>query len=143
MSLESAETENLFSYGSLQAEAVQLATFGRRLEGRPDSLVGYRIALIPIEDPNFVNINGDTHHRNLEFTGIASDLVEGAVFAVTGKEQTSGSYEPADWRGACSPEVGDSRLGLPVRIISMTSDRPSLDDALRFSSVRGNDQLLC
>lgn len=99
MSLESAEIENLFSYGSLQAEAVQFATFGRRLEGRPDSLVGYRIALIPIEDPNFVNINGDTHHRNLEFTGVDSDLVEGVVFTVTRKElEQADSYEPADYR---------------------------------------------
>jgi hypothetical protein len=99
VTLESAETEHLFSYGSLQAEAVQLATFGRRLEGRSDSLVGYRIALIPIADPNFVNINGDAHHRNLEFTGIASDLVEGVVFTVTRKElEQADAYEPADYR---------------------------------------------
>ena len=99
MPLESAETDKLFSYGSLQAEAVQLATFGRRLEGRLDSLVGYRIALIPIEDPNFVNINGDAAHRNLEFTGIASDSVAGAVFTVTRKElEQADSYEPTGYR---------------------------------------------
>jgi len=99
MTLESAETANLFSYGSLQAEAVQLATFGRRLEGRSDSLVGYRIALIPIEDPNFVNINGDALHRNLEFTGDGSDSVDGSVFTVTRKElEQADSYEPAGYR---------------------------------------------
>ena len=32
----------LFSYGTLQQEDVQLATFGRRLTGVSDALVGYR-----------------------------------------------------------------------------------------------------
>lgn len=32
------DTENLFSYGTLQSEAVQLATFGRRLEGTVDRI---------------------------------------------------------------------------------------------------------
>jgi hypothetical protein len=35
--------EYLFSYGTLQDEAVQLATFGRRLSGEPEVLEGFRI----------------------------------------------------------------------------------------------------
>ena len=31
----------LFSYGTLQQQNVQLATFGRLLKGSPDSLVGF------------------------------------------------------------------------------------------------------
>ena len=39
----------LFSYGTLQQENVQLATFGRRLEGRPDRLPGYAVQPVTIE----------------------------------------------------------------------------------------------
>ena len=40
------DPENLFSYGTLQSVAVQLATFGRRLAGKADRLIGYRVTLI-------------------------------------------------------------------------------------------------
>jgi hypothetical protein len=36
----------LFSYGTLQQEDVQLTTFGRRLAGVADSLVGYRQSMV-------------------------------------------------------------------------------------------------
>lgn len=32
--------ENLFSYGHIRCENVQLATFGRKLTGQPDNLSG-------------------------------------------------------------------------------------------------------
>jgi gamma-glutamylcyclotransferase (GGCT)/AIG2-like uncharacterized protein YtfP len=99
MSLEEKETEYLFSYGTLQTEAVQLATFGRRLEGKPDTLVGYSLTMIRIEDQNFVAASGAAYHRNIQFTGIASDLVEGSVFTVTRKElEQADAYEPADYK---------------------------------------------
>ncbi|HZS07658.1 MAG TPA: gamma-glutamylcyclotransferase family protein [Blastocatellia bacterium] len=100
MSPQEKETESLFSYGTLQAEAVQLATFGRRLEGRPDALVGYSLTMIPIRDQNVVATSGDTHYRNVQFTGIASDLVEGTVFRVTRKEleQADAYEEVADYK---------------------------------------------
>ena len=79
-------TEKLFSYGTLQIEAVQLATFGRRLQGQPDTLVGYRLTTIR---------SGSADHRNLQFTGKASDYVEGMVFDVTRKElEQADAYEP-------------------------------------------------
>ena len=100
MNLEDKETENLFSYGTLQIEAVQLATFGRRLKGQPDLLVGYSVTLIPIRDQNFVATSGSTHHRNIQFTGLASDLIKGTVFAVTKKEleQADAYEEEADYQ---------------------------------------------
>jgi gamma-glutamylcyclotransferase (GGCT)/AIG2-like uncharacterized protein YtfP len=95
MNLEENEPEHLFSYGTLQTEAVQLATFGRLLEGEPDVLVGYCLRMIRIEDQDFVASSGTAHHRNLQFTGAASDLVEGTVFNVTRKElEQSDEYEP-------------------------------------------------
>ena len=99
MSLEEKETENLFSYGTLQAEAVQLATFGRRFEGKPDVLVGYSLTMIRIQDQNFVAASGTEHHRNIQFTGNTSDLVEGTVFTVTKKElEQADAYEPASYK---------------------------------------------
>lgn len=99
MGLEEEETENLFSYGTLQTEAVQLATFGRSLAGQPDMLVGYSLTMMRIEDQNFVAISGTAHHRNLQFTGSASDLVAGTVFTVTRKELAQAdAYEPAGYQ---------------------------------------------
>ena len=87
--MEEMLTESLFSYGTLQTPAVQLATFGRRLQGRPDTLVGYRLTTIRIEDED---------HRNLQFTGSASDYVEGTVFEVTKKEiEQADAYEPDEY----------------------------------------------
>ena len=85
----------MFSYGTLRLEDVQLATFGRRLEGRPDVLVGYRLVMITIGDEDFVAKSGSAEHRNLQFTGNASDFVEGTVFIVTREElEKSDAYEP-------------------------------------------------
>lgn len=41
---------SLFSYGTLRQSDVQLATFGRLLDGTPDTLVGYRLGKIEITD---------------------------------------------------------------------------------------------
>jgi len=99
MSLEE-DTENLFSYGTLQDEAVQLATFRRSLEGRADALVGYRLTLIPIRDQAVLLAGSETHYRNIQFTGDASDVVEGTAFTVTKREleQADEYEEPADYR---------------------------------------------
>jgi hypothetical protein len=94
-SQQQSEMENLFTYGTLQLEEVQLSTFGRKLEGKPDALVGYRLVMIEIQDEDFVVKSGTADHRNLQFTGDSSDLVEGIVFAVTMEElEQSDAYEP-------------------------------------------------
>ncbi len=93
------ETERLFSYGTLQTESVQLSTFGRRLSGSPDALVGYRLRMIKIEDQDFVMTSGAEYHRTLEFTGNSSDFVEGTVFSVTQKElEQADAYEPDGYK---------------------------------------------
>ncbi|HEX5602349.1 MAG TPA: gamma-glutamylcyclotransferase family protein [Pyrinomonadaceae bacterium] len=90
-----SETERLFSYGTLQTESVQLSTFGRTFSGSPDALVGYRLRMIKIEDQDFVVTSGAEYHRTLEFTGSASDFVEGTVFSVTQPElEQADAYEP-------------------------------------------------
>lgn len=79
-------SESLFSYGTLQLEAVQLATFGRRLEGANDTLRGFELLALEIEDPAVVAISGKAQHTMASFTGRASDVVSGVVFAVTPEE---------------------------------------------------------
>ena len=98
MSLQEKETENLFTYGTLRTEEVQLSTFGRRLEGSPDVLPGYRLVIIRIEDQDFVVKSGTADHRNIQFTGSPSDFVEGIVFRVTKSElEESDAYEPVGY----------------------------------------------
>jgi gamma-glutamylcyclotransferase (GGCT)/AIG2-like uncharacterized protein YtfP len=92
-------TENLFTYGTLQSEEVQLETFGRRLEGHADALPGYTLKTIVIEDQDFVAKSGTEIHRNLQFTGDPSDFVEGTVYSVTLQElEQADSYEPDGYK---------------------------------------------
>ena len=87
--------EHLFTYGTLQLAQVQLDTFGRKLEGKPDVLPGYRLVTIRIENADFVAKSGTADHRNLKFTGNETDFVEGIIFSVTSEElEESDSYEP-------------------------------------------------
>lgn len=76
----------LFSYGTLQQEEIQLATFGRRLDGQPDEIVGFVAALVEIEDPEVAADLGKTHHANVEFNGSDSSRVAGTVFEITDAE---------------------------------------------------------
>ena len=76
----------LFSYGTLQDERVQLATFGRRLEGRPDALVGFETSQVRIDDPVEVAHTGLTHYQNAVPTNRAGATVSGAAFEVTDAE---------------------------------------------------------
>jgi gamma-glutamylcyclotransferase (GGCT)/AIG2-like uncharacterized protein YtfP len=73
----------VFSYGTLQQQEVQQATFGRRLLGSADELAEYQQVLIKIEDPGVVAVSGKTHHPIVKFTGIAADRVAGTVFEIS------------------------------------------------------------
>jgi hypothetical protein len=50
MTIKDPATEFLFSYGTLQLESVQMATFGRVLSGLSDVLSGFAEAPLPIAD---------------------------------------------------------------------------------------------
>ena len=67
-------------------EAVQMATFGRRLTGPRDALPGFELVSLQIEDPAVVAISGKAQHTMAKFTGRVSDVVSGTVFAVTRQE---------------------------------------------------------
>ena len=94
--MNDVHSELLFSYGTLQLEAVQLATFGRPLAGTSDALRGFELAVLKIEDATVIAISGKVHHTMATFTGRASDVVSGTVFAVTRDEiQNADKYEVA------------------------------------------------
>jgi gamma-glutamylcyclotransferase (GGCT)/AIG2-like uncharacterized protein YtfP len=76
----------LFSYGTLQQEEVQLATFGRRLAGADDALVGYEQAMVAIEDAQVVATSGRSHHPIVRPCTDPASRVAGRVFEVTEAE---------------------------------------------------------
>lgn len=89
--------ENLFSYGTLQLESIQLKTFGRKLEGHPDVLTGYKLSLVKIKDEAVVASSGMTHYNNILYTGNESDQINGTVYIITGDElKQADEYESAD-----------------------------------------------
>jgi hypothetical protein len=76
----------LFSYGTLQQEDVQVSTFGRKLAGEKDLLLGYEPSLVKIPDPAVAQRLGKTHHDNVRPTGDDWSTVQGTVFEVTDDE---------------------------------------------------------
>jgi len=76
----------LFSYGTLQQEEVQVSTFGRKLEGEKDLLIGYEPSLVRIPDATLAERLKRTHHDNVKNTGDDWSTVQGTVFEVTDEE---------------------------------------------------------
>jgi hypothetical protein len=96
MAVNELYSEFLFSYGTLQLEAVQMATFGRQLAGTSDALLGFELVSLKIEDQAVVAISGKALHTMAKFTGRASDVVSGTMFTVTpGEIQNADKYEVA------------------------------------------------
>jgi hypothetical protein len=88
----------LFSYGTLQDKAVQMAHFGRLLLGRPDSLPGYTLLPITIDDPTVVALSGKAQHMIARRSG-AADEVTGMAFEITARElDAADRYEVAEYR---------------------------------------------
>jgi hypothetical protein len=84
----------LFSYGTLQQENVQLATFGRRLEGGRDSLVGFRQSMLEMTDPEVIATSGKRHHPIATWSGDPSQQIVGTAFVVAPEElQQADRYE--------------------------------------------------
>ena len=79
-------TVALFSYGTLQQPEVQIATFGRRLEGRPDTLAGYALRPLAITDPAVVATSGSAVHAIACRTGRPDHIVAWVVFLLTEAE---------------------------------------------------------
>ena len=76
----------LFSYGTLRQAEVQIANYGRLLDGRPEVLVGYRLAPVAIADPDVVRISGKAVHTIAVASGAPHDFIEGVVFTLSEAE---------------------------------------------------------
>ena len=94
----------LFSYGTLQQDNVQQATFGRLLKGSADALVGYAQSMVRIEDADVVAKSGKTHHPIVAFTGEREDRVAGTVFEISDAELAAAdAYEVDAYRRVLAP----------------------------------------
>lgn len=90
---------NLFSYGTLQKEQVQIETFGRLLQGEKDILTGYKLEMLEITDPEVLRKSNQKYHPILAFSGNAEDEVEGVLFEVTDEEiLQADEYEVDDYK---------------------------------------------
>jgi gamma-glutamylcyclotransferase (GGCT)/AIG2-like uncharacterized protein YtfP len=95
----------LFSYGTLQNEAVQLSVFNRKLKGQNDAIKGYRISQVQIRDEEVVAISGLSHHLIL-IPGESGDLVDGMVFEITDEELLNADdYEAEEYKRVLAPTI--------------------------------------
>jgi Gamma-glutamyl cyclotransferase, AIG2-like len=84
----------LFSYGTLRQENVQLATFGRLLDGRPDSLAGFALSPMTITDPHVIATSGAGVHTIARPGGNPGERIAGMVFILTPAEiEAADRYE--------------------------------------------------
>ena len=91
--------ELLFSYGTLQQKNVQIANFGRELNGTKDLLPRYVLGEILITDERVLRESGKSIHQILEFTNNINDEVPGSVFEVTVDElKQADDYEVDDYK---------------------------------------------
>ena len=88
----------LFSYGTLRLPAVQLATFGRLLDGRDDAAPGYRLTWVEITDPDVIATSGSDRHPIMVESDEPADAVEGRVLEITQDELAAADeYEVDDY----------------------------------------------
>jgi len=98
--------ELLFSYGTLRQTDVQLSTFGRELDGRPDAIVGYELDHVTISDPHVIATSGSDRHPMLKPSDRDDAAVEGTVFAISETELAAADdYEVDDY----------ARISVPLR----------------------------
>lgn len=92
-------TELLFSYGTLRQREVQLATFGRELDGVTDAIVGYDLDHVTITDPHVIATSGSDRHPILRQSDAHDACVTGTVFAISAEELSAADeYEVDDYR---------------------------------------------
>ncbi|HKC02947.1 MAG TPA: gamma-glutamylcyclotransferase family protein [Sphingomicrobium sp.] len=86
----------LFSYGTLRQPEVQIANYGRLLQGEPDVLVGYHLAPVGIADFDVIRISGKAVHTIAVASGHSDDRIEGVVFALSEAELAATDAYEAD-----------------------------------------------
>ncbi len=89
--------ENLFSYGTLQKEKVQIELFGRILNGAKDILKGYEISAVEITDESFL-AKGEAKFQKTVIPS-KDGFIEGTVFEISEAELVlADEYEPENYK---------------------------------------------
>ncbi len=89
--------EKLFSYGTLQQEDVQIATFGRVLTTSSDTLRNYALEQLKITDASVVATSGKEFHPIAVQSKESS--IDGVVVEITPEELAqSDKYEVKEYR---------------------------------------------
>jgi gamma-glutamylcyclotransferase (GGCT)/AIG2-like uncharacterized protein YtfP len=84
----------LFAYGTLKEKDIQENIFGRSLTGTPETLLGYSVQSIQIEEEFGVET-----YPIITPTNDASDSIEGIVFELTQKDlELADTYEGKYYR---------------------------------------------
>jgi gamma-glutamylcyclotransferase (GGCT)/AIG2-like uncharacterized protein YtfP len=84
----------IFSYGSLQEEAVQISIYGRALRGDPDELLDCVCTKIEVPKWHKAAAKGVTHYVNVSFMPGSRSRIPGTVLEITDSElAASDSYE--------------------------------------------------
>lgn len=92
------ETIHLFSYGTLRLPEVQMAVFGRLIEGEEDALSGWRTEMVEITDPDVLAKSGERFHPITLPSADPADIVAGTVFRVTEADiWAADAYEVSDY----------------------------------------------
>ena len=90
--------ENLFSYGTLQEEKVQLENYNRILEGSDDILINHCLKNIEIKDESVIRKSNKNIHPIIYYTGNEKDEIRGKVFKITPDELIkTDNYEVSDY----------------------------------------------
>jgi gamma-glutamylcyclotransferase (GGCT)/AIG2-like uncharacterized protein YtfP len=91
--------ENIFSYGTLQKEKVQMELFGRTLQGSADMLRGYKTITIEIRDESFLSKGEEKYQQTLIATTDKNDIIKGTIFQITAEELLlADTYEPENYK---------------------------------------------
>ncbi len=91
--------ENLFSYGTLQKEKVQIELFGRLLDGTKDILTGYKLSSIEIKDESFLAKGEQKYQLRAIPSKDNTDIIEGMVFEISEAElRLADKYEPDNYQ---------------------------------------------
>ena len=99
----------LFSYGTLQLEAVQRAVFGRLLQGRPDQMIGWSLVPLQITDAKVIETSGKAVHAIARRTGQGADRVEGVVYLITAADLEAADRYEVDAYGRVEVELASGQ----------------------------------
>jgi gamma-glutamylcyclotransferase (GGCT)/AIG2-like uncharacterized protein YtfP len=96
--MSDAADVHLFSYGTLRQPQVQMASFGRLLDGCEDVLPGYRLSQLEIIDTEVLAKSEARFHPIAEPSVDPHDEVAGTVFQITEAELAAAdAYEVSDY----------------------------------------------